>query len=97
MGTIIKFFDKQLAVLFDKVRLSSPIAYTLIIVVIFGGSALVENFSGLEEVAPWLFSAISNEVLQALVALLLSSRTKRHLEEPGDALGVQTFGIDHDD
>ena len=98
ISTILKFFETQLAGIFDKLRLGSPIAYFVVLVIIFGGSAVIENYSNLTEDLPWLFNGITDELLKALAAILLSSRTKRHLDHTDDhGEGTSVMSIDEDD
>ena len=98
MITLLKFFETQLATLFDKLRLSSPIVYLVTLLLVFGGVQVLENFGDLSEKLPWLFNGIVDEVLKALAAILLSSRTKRHLENADDhGTGTSVMDIDHDD
>lgn len=95
---LIKFFEGRLATIFDKVRVSSPILYLGIIVLVFGGSAAIENFTGLAEELPWLFNGVLDEVLKGLTAALLSSRTKRHIDGADDSgAGILVNDVDHDD
>lgn len=98
MTTLIELFKNQLATLFDKLKMGSPIAYLIVMVIIFGGAAVVEHATELADQFPWLFNTVVDEILKALVAILISPRTKRHMSKADDsAEGLSVLDIDHDD
>lgn len=95
---LLNLFNGKLATLFDKLRIASPVVYLLIIVLVFGGAAVLENFTGLSEEFPWLFDGVTDTIIEGLVAILLSSRTKRHIpKNPEDVESMAINDIDHDD
>lgn len=98
MNSVTKLIEKQLAAFLDAVRIASPIAYALIMVVVFGIGAVLENFTDLAGSLPWLFEGSAGDIIQGLIAFILSSRTKRYLGQSDD--GVQALAVmdaDHDD
>lgn len=98
MTNLIKLFEKQLAALFDKLRIASPVVYLFIMILIFGTVGVIENVGDLANSFPWLFTGIVDEIFQAIIAILLSSRTKRYLWEADDSPeGLKVHDIDHDD
>lgn len=98
MESIIKLFDKKLAALFDKLRIASPTAYVILLIIVFGVPSFLENFTSVDIDIPWLFNGIVDEIAQALIAIILSSRTKRYLDEADDSPeGAKVLSIDHND
>lgn len=75
---ILSLFTEQLAKLFDKLRISSPIVYLVVLGIIVGGAEVIkadpELIASLPEWAGYVVT-----VVEVLAAILLSSRTKRHI------------------
>lgn len=90
-------FTEQLAKLFDKLRLASPIAYVIVTGLVAGAAHVVSNNPDLLAGAPeWVEYIVI--VISILTPILLSSRTKRHI--PGEVekqAGVQIKTLSADD
>jgi len=98
MTTIIKLFDEKLAKVFDQLRVSSPVVYSIIIIIVFGVGGLLGSYQGELNLPEWVFSGPVNEIVEFLTALLLSSRTKRYMGAADDTgQGANVMNIDHDD
>lgn len=83
LRSILALFDEQIAKLFDKLRISSPLVYAIVLAVILGvGEFLRQYVGGLESVPEWVQYVII--FMEALSSILLSSRTKRHMPEEMD-------------
>lgn len=95
---IIQALESFLAGLLDKLKVGSPLTFVLLITVIFGGAATIENYTELGESLPWLFEGVVPEVIKGLVAILINTRTKRHMDVTDDSgEGFKVMDIDYDD
>lgn len=92
--SIIKLFEGKIALFLDKLTVGSPIVFMIVAVIIFGLGQYVENFEFLPEI---LQQPFVKELFVYLAALLLRTRTKRHINSPGDEAGVNIQSIDYDD
>lgn len=95
---LLNLFKGKLAALLDKLKMSSPISYLILLVVVFGVAAVPEASPEMAEKFPWLDAGISKEIILFLVAFLTNPRTKRHMhEQDDDGDGFRVMDIDHDD
>ena len=78
LKNLLPLFTEQLAKLFDKLRLASPLAYLIVTALIVGGGEFLRGSDTVLVNAPeWLDYVII--VIEVLTPVLLSSRTKRHI------------------
>ena len=78
LRNLLPLFTGQLAKLFDKLRLASPLAYLIVSAAVVGtGEFLRGSDTVLVNAPEWLDYVII--VVEVMTPILLSSRTKRHI------------------
>ena len=80
LRNLLSFFNTQLARAFDKLRVSSPLIYAIVLGVVFGLGEMIRTYIiGLETVPEWVEYIII--IIEAITAVGVSTRTKRHMPE----------------
>lgn len=91
LKSILSLFTEQLAVLFDKLRLASPVAYLIVTALVVAGAEIVKSNPDLIANLPdWTEYVIV--IIEVTVPILLSARTKRHIRS--EQAKVQALGVD---
>lgn len=79
LKNLLPLFTVQLANLFDKLRVASPLVYLIILAVVVGGGEFLRGSDTILVNAPeWLDYVII--IVEVVTPILLSSRTKRHMD-----------------